>query len=80
MDELLDRLASLVAGTGDSIRDLLEKIAPIVSPNSQILLLSPRAEQIQKDWPKDLNLPPIRIVESSRKQLEPLFDWTQSGA
>jgi len=80
MDELLDQLASLVAGTGDSVRKLLETIAPVVSPNSQILLLSPRAEQIQKDWPTDLVLPPIRVVESSRKQLEPLFDWLQSGA
>jgi uncharacterized protein (DUF58 family) len=80
LDDLLDLLATLTPNTGTTIRPLLEKVAPLIPTNAQILLLTPRPTTISNDWPADLHLPPMRVVESSRKQLEPLFDWLQSGA
>ncbi len=80
LDDLLDMLAGLEAGTGTPVRPLLEQVGPMIPSNAQVLFLSPRAEAINAEWPVDLNLPAIRIVEASRAKLEPLFDWVQSGA
>lgn len=80
LDDLLDMLAALEAGTGTPVRPLLEQVGPMIPSNAQILFLSPRADAINAEWPVDLNLPAIRIVEASRAKLEPLFDWVQSGA